>query len=235
MAPMIKNMVLLVLMATSAVLGVTLRPTIIIADELPPIDLKAMVPTAFGDWREQLNLSAHIVNPQQEQMLEKIYSETLTRTYINSAGYRIMLSIAYGKNQSGDLQLHKPEVCYPAQGFAVKSKQPGALDLQGSATPATRLEASLGQRFEPVTYWSVVGDQVTASMTDKRLAEMRYAMSGRIPDGMLVRISSIDRVSSVAYAMHSQFASQMVQAIAPEHRTRFIGGPKIQATTSINP
>ena len=231
----IKNAVLLALMLLSAGLAIALRPTIILADELPPINLKTMVPTAFGNWQEQLNVSAQIVDPQQKQMLEKIYSETLTRTYVNNEGYRIMLSIAYGKNQSGDLQLHKPEICYPAQGFAVKGKQPGELDLLGKPIPATRLEANLGQRFEPITYWTVVGDQVTSSMTDKRLTEVRYAMAGRIPDGMLVRVSSIDKVSSIAYAIQGQFASQMLQAIAPEHRTRFIGGPKIQTATSVNP
>ena len=222
----IKNAVLLALMLLSAGLAIALRPTIILADELPPINLKTMVPTAFGNWQEQLNVSAQIVDPQQKQMLEKIYSETLTRTYVNNEGYRIMLSIAYGKNQSGDLQLHKPEICYPAQGFAVKGKQPGELDLLGKPIPATRLEANLGQRFEPITYWTVVGDQVTSSMTDKRLTEMRYAMAGRIPDGMLVRISSIDKSTDSAYAFQSEFARAMILAIAPEHRNRFAGDPK---------
>ena len=221
----IKKLVLLSLMLASAGLAIALRPTIILADELPPISLKTMVPTAFGNWQEQLHVSAQIVDPQQKQMLDKIYSETLTRTYVNSGGYRIMLSIAYGKNQSGDLQLHKPEVCYPAQGFSMLSKRPGKLDLLGKPIAATRLEANLGQRFEPITYWTVVGDQVTSSMTDKRLTEMRYAMAGRIPDGMLVRISSIDKNTDNAYAIQNQFASEMIEAIAPEHRNRFAGDP----------
>lgn len=223
----IKNAVLLALMLLSAGLAIALRPTIILADELPPIHLKTMVPTAFGNWQEQLNVSAQIVDPQQKQMLEKIYSETLTRTYVNSRGYRIMLSIAYGKNQSGDLQLHKPEACYPAQGFSMLANQPAKLDLLGKTIPATRLEANLGQRFEPITYWTVVGDHVTSSMTDKRLTEMRYAMAGRIPDGMLVRVSSIDKNTDNAYAIQSQFASEMIQAISPEHRNRFAGDPKL--------
>ena len=182
----IKNAVLLALMLLSAGLAIALRPTLSLSDERPPISLKTMVPLFFGDWRELPNMSAQIVDPQQKELLEQIYSETLSRTYVNSNGYRIMLSIAYGKNQSGDLQLHKPEICYPAQGFAVKGKQPGELDLLGKPIPATRLEANLGQRFEPITYWTVVGDQVTSSMTDKRLTEMRYAMAGRIPDGATV-------------------------------------------------
>jgi EpsI family protein len=219
------NIVLLVLMVLCAVAASVLRPTISLADERPPISLKTMVPTAFGEWREQLNVTAAIVDPTQQEMLDKIYSETLSRTYVNPAGYRIMLSIAYGKNQSDALQLHKPEVCYPAQGFALLAKQATSLDLTGIPIAATRLQTSLGQRFEPITYWTVVGDHITTGGIHKKLTEMRYAMSGRIPDGMLIRVSSIDTTVSRAYDMQGQFARQMVQALSPEVRKRFAGDP----------
>ncbi len=226
MKQLLKNLVLMLLMLASAGLGVALRSTISIADELPPIDLKAMVPTAFDSWREDVNVSAQIIDPQQKQMLDKIYDKTLSRTYVNGQGYRIMLSIAYGKNQSGALQLHKPETCYPAQGFSLLSTQAGTLELLGRPIAAFRLATSLGQRFEPITYWTVVGDHITSSMMDKRLAEVRYTMRGRIPDGMLVRISSIDKSTDNAYLMQSQFASEMIKAISPEYRKRFAGDPK---------
>lgn len=219
----IKNIILLVLMLVSAGLGMQLRLTIAIADELPPIDLKAMVPTAFGNWQEQVNFSNQIVDPNQKQMLEEIYSQTLSRTYINPNGYRIMLSIAYGKNQRRKLQLHRPEVCYPAQGFALFSNKPSKIELNGQSIAVTLLETSLGQRFEPLTYWALVGDQVTANQNEKRLAEVGYAMRGRIPDGMIVRISSIDKDTASAYAIQRQFAIALIQAIAPEHRGRFAG------------
>ena len=221
------NIVLLLLMLLSAGMASALRPTISLADERTPINLKAMVPTAFGDWQEQLNMSAAIVDPQQKELLDKIYSETLTRTYVNRAGYRIMLSIAYGKNQSDALQLHKPEVCYPAQGFALLAKQAGSLDLLGKPIAATRLQTRLGLRVEPITYWTVVGDHVTTGGIDKKLTEMRYAMTGSIPDGMLVRVSSIDPANDNAYAMQSQFSNQMLQAIAPDLRNRFAGDPAL--------
>jgi EpsI family protein len=221
-----KNLVLLALMLVSAALGIQLRLTISIADELPPIDLKAMVPTTFGNWREQLNFSNHIVDPEQEQMLEEIYSQTLSRTYINPNGYLVMLSIAYGKNQRRKLQLHRPEVCYPAQGFALSSNKVGKLDLPDQTIAVTRLETRLGQRFEPLTYWTLVGEHVTTNQNEKRLAETGYALHGRIPDGMLVRISSIDKDTAAAYAIQSQFANALVQAIAPESRGRFVGKPQ---------
>jgi EpsI family protein len=219
----VKNLVLLALMLVSSALGTQLRLSISIADELPPIDLKTMVPTAFGNWRERLNFSNQIVNPEQKQMLEQMYSQTLSRSYVDPNGYVIMLSIAYGKNQKGKLQLHKPEVCYPAQGFALSSKQLDQIDLAGQTIAVTRLETSQGPRVEPLTYWSVVGEHITVSQNDKRLVEVGYALHGRIPDGMLVRISSLDKNTASAYAIQAQFANAMLQAIEPTTRSRFIG------------
>jgi EpsI family protein len=134
-----------------------------------------------------------------------------------------MLSIAYGKNQSKALELHVPEICYPAQGFALLHKRKFLLNLSGNSILATRLQTNLDQRFEPVTYWTVVGDQITTNALEKRLTEMRYAMHGQIPDGMLVRVSSIDKNSDKAYALQSSFARDLIQAISPDHRSRFAG------------
>ncbi len=223
----IKNIVLLVLMLLSAALAAAMRPTISLADERPPIDLAAMVPGAFGDWHEEVNLSNQLVNPQQKTLIDKIYSQTLSRNYINRQGYRIMLSIAYGKNQSDALQLHKPEICYPSQGFMLLSKDTGTLDLLGKPITAVRLQTKLGQRLEPITYWTMVGDHVTKGGIDKKLTEMRYALQGKIPDGMLVRVSSIDPGTQNAYQLQNEFAVAMVEAIAPEQRNRFAGDPKL--------
>lgn len=218
-----KSIVLLTLMLLSATLGAVLRPAINLADERPPIDLAAMVPVAFGDWRKEINLLTQVVNPQQKGVIDKIYSQTLSRTYVNTQGYRIMLSIAYGKNQSDALQLHKPEICYPAQGFTLLATLRGPLNLLGTPISATRVATSLGQRFEPVTYWTVVGDHVVTGGNDKKWIELSYALQNRIPDGMLVRLSSIDKGTENAYAQQSLFANAMVAAIAPSHRARFAG------------
>lgn len=219
----IKNVMILAMMLFAACLGVALRANIILADELPPINLKTMVPIAFGGWLEQPNASVQIIDPQQKETLERIYSDTLSRTYVSRQGYRIMLSIAYGKNQSKALELHAPEICYPAQGFALLSKQKVTLDLPDSPILATRLRTNLDQRFEPITYWTVVGDHITTNAVEKRLTEMRYAMHGRIPDGMLVRVSSIDKDTDNAYVIQDRFARDLIQAIAPDQRSRFAG------------
>lgn len=221
----IKTLALLIFMVLAAGLGVALKPRISMADERPPIVLQAMVPTTFGEWREEPNVTAQVINPQQQSVIDKIYSQTLSRTYLNSKGYRVMLSIAYGKNQSDALSLHKPEVCYPAQGFSLLGKEAVSLELQGGTISATRIETSLGQRNEPVTYWTVVGDRIVTTNLSKKLAEIHYSMQDRVPDGMLFRISSIDKDTPSAYATQAHFAQEIAAAIDPKNRARFIGDP----------
>lgn len=219
-----KTLILLVLMLLSAALGTVLKPRISLADERPPINLETMVPKTFGEWREEANMLAQVVNPQQKNILDKIYSQTLSRTYVNKQGYRIMLSIAYGKNQSDALQLHKPEVCYPAQGFKLLSRKNAIIELPSNLIQATRLETSLGARHEPVTYWTVVGDYSVKSSISKKLVEINYAIQDKVPDGMLFRISSIDKDTLTAYAIQEQFAKDIADVIDDNIRTRFMGG-----------
>lgn len=223
---LLKNLIAMALMVASALVAPMLRATTSLAEQRPPIDLENMVPRQFGEWREQTGLAMQLVDPELQANVDRLYSSTLSRTYINRDGYRIMVSIAYGKDQSDALQVHKPEICYPAQGFQLAAKERIALDMPDRSFPATRLMTHMGQRFEPITYWIVLGDQVTRGGVDKKLKEMRYRLlQNTMPDGMLVRLSSIDRDPVKAYQIQADFASAMVGAIAPENRPRFAGAP----------
>lgn len=225
MKPVLKNFLLLALMVAASGLAVAMRPTQKIADMGPTVNLETMVPKVFGQWREEPQNRTLIVDPQQKEVIDRIYAQTLSRTYINPEGYRIMISIAYGSDQSDSKQVHKPEVCYPAQGFILKNAQRGQLATQSGAIPVTRIETSLGQRNEPVTYWITVGERVVGTGLEKKMAEMSFGLSGKIPDGLLFRLSSIDSESARAYEKHSAFAEQLLSSLSPEHRQKFIGNP----------
>ena len=221
----LRNFILLVLMLSTSGLTLALRPTQKISEHGPTIELETMIPRTFGEWREELNKSIQIVDPQQKEMIDKIYTQTLSRTYINTSGYRIMLSMAYGDDQRDGMQMHYPEVCYPAQGFVLKDRQDGTLATKNGSITVTRILANLGHRSEPVTYWTTIGDQVVQGRIQKKLVEMRYGLSGMIPDGMLVRLSSIDNEVDKAYTMQAQFANQMLETVTPEYRLKLDGNP----------
>lgn len=210
------------MMVLASVAAVMLKPTTRVAD-VAPFHLDSMIPKQFGDWHDEPQRDLQIVDPQTQALLDKLYSQILTRTYVNSQGYHIMLSVAYGADQRGSLQVHKPEVCYPAQGFTVVRNEAGTVSTAFGAIPAQRLFTVLGQRNEPVTYWFTAGDAVVQSKLQKRLLDLKYGLSGMIPDGMIFRVSSIDADQARANKYQDQFVDQLLQALPPADRKRLSG------------
>jgi EpsI family protein len=215
--------VLAALMCTASVGAIVVRPDTKAADRGPAIKLEAMIPQRFGEWREESQQQARVVNPQTKELLDKLYSQLLSRTYVNADGYRIMLSVAYGSDQRGELQAHKPEVCYPSQGFKLHNTSSGPLHTDFGNIPANRLFTTLGPRNEPVTYWFTVGDSAVRSAVEKRMVELRYGLTGQIPDGLLFRVSSIDADQGRAYGAQDRFINDLLQAASPADRMRLSG------------
>ncbi|WP_293996369.1 exosortase-associated protein EpsI, B-type [Sphaerotilus sp.] len=212
-----------VFMSLTAASANHLRPTHYFSDTRGTRTLEKIVPARFGTWQQQ-DLAGNIVNPQQQQLLGELYSEQINRAYVSAQGYRIMLSIAYGKNQNDSFQVHLPEICYPAQGFQVLSNYRVNLDTDFGKIPAKQLKTTYqSQRIEPVTYWTTIGNYAVKSGTDKKLKEIEYAMKGEIADGLLFRISSLDPDLPRAFSAHQQFVSSMMASISAEDRLRLSG------------
>ena len=211
------------LMCGAAVAGIAVRPSSKAAEKGKTISLEVMVPKRFADWTELPEQGVQVVNPQTKELLDKLYSQILTRSYVDKQGYRIMLSMAYGDDQRGGLQAHRPEVCYPAQGFKLGKVEDGQLATSYGNIDVRRLSTNFGARNEPVTYWLTVGDQVVQTGFDKRVAQIRLGLTGQIPDGLLFRISSIDDDESRAYAMQQKFVADMMASVPPDARKQLSG------------
>src|SRR3954471_17051402 len=118
------------LMTAAAAGGQAMVPTRRMAQLRGPFKLDEIVPSTFGRWEVDHRAVGGIVNPQTEAMLNKLYSQMVDRVYFDGDGHRIMLSIAYGADQADDsVQLHYPEVCYPAQGFRIKRSRLGEVSV----------------------------------------------------------------------------------------------------------
>jgi len=207
------------LMCGAAVAGVVARPS----HKASPIHLESTVPKSFGQWTELREQVVQIVDPQTQGTIDGIYDEVISRTYVNKEGYRIMLSMAYGGDQRGVLQAHRPEICYPAQGFEIGSIEDGALTTAFGPIDVRRLTTKKGKREEPVTYWLTIGDQVAKNNIEKRLIEILLGLTGQIPGGLLYRVSSIDSDPERAFAMQQSFVAEMMASVPPAVRHRFSG------------
>lgn len=186
--------------------------------------LDALFPPAFGEWH--IDPDVIPVEPPADirNTIEQSYDQTLARTYVDAHGYRVMLSVAYGGRRNQGMDIHRPEICYPAQGFAVRREtRETTLALADGPLPLKRLVAGAGARNEPISYWLVIGRSVASFGLGHRLALMKYGLTGRVPDGMLVRVSSVDDDESTAFDAQDRFLRAMVDALAPDFRRRILG------------
>lgn len=196
--------------------------------KFPRPELEQVVPSAFGVWRE-VEQAGPIV-PQVREGIFKIYDEILTRTYVNPKGDRIMLSMAWGDDQRGERQAHRPEICYPAQGFTVETVSDGTLATSFGDISVRRLTTSSGLRHEPVTYWLTMAGGVVRNQYDRRVVQVHLLRTRQIPDGLLFRVSSIDRDAAHAFEVQQRFAADLIGAMSPDVRSR-VSGLRAAGTT----
>lgn len=191
----------------------------------PAVVLDTMVPQSFGSWTIDPRVVPVMPNAELQKIIEETYDQTLARTYIDPAGYQVMLSIAYGGRRNQGMDIHRPEICYPAQGLALRSDTTNAellIDAQ-RRLPIKRLVAGSGNRHEPISYWLVIGNNLASFGYGHRIALMKYGLTGRVPDGMLVRVSSVDKNESRSFAMQDNFLRDLLGAVAPADRARLLG------------
>jgi EpsI family protein len=212
-----------VFMLAGAALAHFGKPTVYLADQLGKPDLESLFPKQFGPWQLDARIPAVLPAPDVQAKLDAIYNQVLSRTYVNADGQRVMLSVAYGGDQSDGTSAHRPEVCYPAQGFEITANTKAVQRTAGGTLAVRQLMSRLGGRNEPITYWVVVGSEVATSGVEQKLAQMRYGLRGVISDGMLVRVSSIDPDMARAHAVQSGFIADMAAAMPSQARSRVFG------------
>lgn len=216
--------VLAIAMFSAAALGEYLRPTERLAESKPKIDLAKQIPLRFGDWKEDTSTKPVLPNPELQARLDVLYSSTLARTYVNSKGQRIMLSIAYGSDQSSEATaVHRPEFCYSAQGFKVFNLGQSLAEIEGRKLAVQRLVGVLNQRREPITYWITLDETATLPGLGRKIEQIKYGLRGQIPDGLLFRISSIGRNDDEGFDLQQRFLRDLVSNIDPAIRSRYIG------------
>lgn len=219
--------VVLMLMIAASVMAANLRPQHKITEGLPKLILEQAIPQQFNDWRV-LDLTAQLVNPEVQAAVNKVYAQTLSRTYTNAKGDVIMLSIAYGEDQSDSVGVHLPEGCYGGQGFNIGKVARDKIATESLTIPVTKVIATKTNRIEPITYWLRTGEQLTYPGWHTKLARLQYGLTGRIPDGMLVRISSLTSSTEPddinhAYAVHARFIQDLISATPYTKRHTLIG------------
>jgi EpsI family protein len=217
---------------TTAVLAEVLAPRELMASASSSIKLENVIPQQFGQWKAIPNVG--LVTPTEpegvgetraRQLEAKIYSQELGRGYSDRDGHIAMLLIAYGPVQNFRLKSHRPEVCYTAAGFRVSNKSNAELLLQNKEVPLkfSRLITERETRFEPVSYWIRVGNDIATGIFDNQILRLKYGLRGLIPDGALVRVSIVGMPADQSFKLQDQFIRDLLEAVDPATRKFLIG------------
>jgi len=222
------------LLASAAILGAgvlaeVIKPTELLASTHPAPNLEMTLPKEFGEWHLVPNVG--LVTPSEPEayvraeLEQRIYSQEVSRGYADAAGNMVMFLVAYGPVQNYRLKSHLPEVCYSAAGFRVSAKNVNKVSYLKDAPALTvsRLIAEKEGRFEPITYWMKVGDDVATGVFDRQIARMKYGLEGIIPDGALIRVSTVGLSEAAAYKLQDKFVHDLLEALSPKDRKFFTG------------
>jgi len=184
--------------------------------------LDKIVPLRVGDWT--FDTTSGLVLPPPDQLARLLYDQQVARSYTSADQLPVMLLLAYGSSQSGMLQIHRPEICYPASGFKLTETEITSIPLsQNRAVPSRSFTANSDTRVEHVLYWTRIGELVPTGWWSQRMAVIRSNLQGTIPDGLLVRVSTVSNDADQAQATLKAFARAMLEAMPMTQRRMLIG------------
>ncbi|WP_453996603.1 exosortase-associated protein EpsI, V-type [Bradyrhizobium guangdongense] len=219
-----------VAIAGSAVMANVLAPRELMARTSAAPSLETVIPRQFGTWKIVPEISpVQPVDPeayvQPDPQSAKVYSQEVGRGYSDGQGHIVMLMVAYGPVQNYRLKAHRPEICYTANGFRISDKVDAPVSFRDGASPilATRLIAERESRYEPVTYWIRIGNDVTNGVVSYQLSRLKYGLRGLIPDGALIRVSTIGLPREASFQLQDQFIHDLLSAVPPQELRFFTG------------
>lgn len=190
----------------------------------------SIVPRTLAGWTSR-DVTDLVAPKIEGSLASRLYGETVGRVYQNvSSGDEVMMLLAHGDTQSEDLQLHRPEVCYPAFGFAISDNRPIEIPLAPNITlPSRSLVATAPDRREVIVYWSRLGEFFPVTHKQQQIDRLRTAMAGVIADGLLARFSVVGLEPVAARTLMTGFIPELISAVAANKRAALVGSVRALA------
>lgn len=192
-----------------------LNAPIAVGQTFEPARFSAAIPAIVDGWTSRK--SAEVVLPPQDDS-NKLYDNLETRVYEGPGLPAMMLLIAFSGIQQNDVQVHRPEICYPASGYPIMWSRPTKLEFGSARLAGRELLADRGGMRERIVYWVRVGNEFPTSWAEQRLTMALQNLQGAIPDGALFRVSSIEAPDSSSSAALMQFIGSFLGKLSPSFR-----------------
>lgn len=204
----------LAMISTAAVAA--MRKPHIKLDYLGGRQLDQIIPSTIGRWK--FVSTSGLIVPPSDQLALAIYSQTLTRVYTDGNSV-IMLLIAYSAKETGFLQVHRPEFCYTAAGFALSDFAHHDVRMNdASSFRVNTLTANRDGGGEKLLYWTRIGSHIPLSWAEQKLVFAEENLRERIPDAALVRVSTPLGYEGPHLDNLDEFVRGLIGAMAPPMR-----------------
>ena len=182
--------------------------------------LEDIVPKTIGRWKFQT--ASGLVVPPEDQLLQALYSQLLTRVYWDGQNPPIMLLMAQAGSQTGFLQVHRPEFCYTAGGYQITPIAHRQIRIGPKTVQASTMDATIGGPTEHVVYWTRVGNEMPQTWREQKISVARQNLRGVIPDAILVRLSVVSEDGVLARTQIDEFVRTMIASVPATIRPVFI-------------
>jgi len=189
--------------------------------------LDDIVPRSFGGWTSE-DVGDPLALNGPGTLSSKLYNQLVTRLYADGRGGQVLMLLAHGERQDDELQLHRPEICFPAFGYQLLADDAVQLPLGGRVTlPARQLLARSSTDEERVIYWTRVGEYFPLTAGEQKRARFQNTLAGIVPDGVLCRFTTANTPAASA-GLH-QFLLELIGATAPPGRRALVGSERALA------
>lgn len=190
---------------------------------LPPGGLESAIPRELGPWR--FASASGLVLPPRDITEKRVYDQVLTRSYSHpDGGPEVMLLIAYGGGQTGVLTVHRPEACYPAQGYSLSGRETVPVPIgPGREVAGVFWSAQSVLRSEQLLYWTRIDRSFPTSWAQEQVAVIGSNLMRRLPDGVLVRMSILSGEAAPSIKRLEMFATDLVAHVGPAGRRIMLG------------
>ena len=227
--PLHTSFLMCLALVLAAVLAPWATPHLTVVTGAP--SLEDTVPRQFGDWKVQPSPYVQVsLSTGTDPNMDQPYDQTVMRTYVNSRGQQVMLALAWGKRQRQEVKIHRPDLCYIAQGYQIKSLETvqfeGLRAPQNNAIIGKHMYVVNGNGGEAVSYWIRIGALYSEDALATRLHILYEGFNQRIPDGILVRASVRTRSSDgagLSWPLMDSFLSELVANTPRPTRQLLVG------------
>lgn len=184
-------------------------------------DPASVLPQRVDDWRAVE--PEEVILPAPDVLSTRVYDRLAIKAFVHPEQPPITLVMAYGGRQDYTFQLHRPEICYAASGFAILDVQEQALLIADPPVPGNVMLAERGGRREAVLYWSRIGHAFAQTLWEQRLAVAEGFGSWQIEEGVLLRLSMPATDYASALPTLSAFAARLIALSGPRGRQVLLG------------